>query len=220
MRLALIGVCSWLGVASAAPAAPLPAVTPQGHELDRILDGFDLDTLWQAGSRVNWATGVALGPSHRPGGTHCSAFAAAAAQRLGVYLLRPPAHSAVLLANAQYDWLGGDAGRAAGWREVDGALAAQEAANLGSLVVAVYRNHHNDHPGHIAIVRPAELDDTRVARVGPDVIQAGRNNYRRVALAQGFLWHPAAWRRHEVRFFSHPVEFAPAAAVPAGVDAR
>jgi hypothetical protein len=33
---------------------------------------------------------------------------------------------------------------------------AQTAANRGQLVVVAYRNHHDDKPGHIAIVRPSE----------------------------------------------------------------
>ena len=58
--------------------------------------------LWLAGERVNWESGAPVGAwrDDRPH-THCSAFVASAAKRLGIFVLRPPDHGAVLLANAQ-----------------------------------------------------------------------------------------------------------------------
>jgi len=44
-------------------------------------------------------------PSHH---THCSAFAAAVAMYLDIYLPRPPNHGQTLLANAQTQWLSGE----------------------------------------------------------------------------------------------------------------
>jgi hypothetical protein len=44
-------------------------------------------------------------PSHH---THCSAFAAAVAMYLDIYLLQPPNHGQTLLANAQTQWLSGE----------------------------------------------------------------------------------------------------------------
>jgi hypothetical protein len=200
----------WLllyALASAVCAAP--DVSPAGRVLEQALDRYDLDAHWQAGSRVDWASGVALGPSRHPGATHCSAFAAAVAQDFGVYLLHPPEHGVRLLANAQSDWLPTPAARAAGWHSVAGAASAQDAANRGWLVLAVYRNPRDDRPGHIAIVRPGRKDDAQLASEGPDVIQAGRENARRIALARGFAGHPAAWRRHEVAFYAHVLALAP-----------
>ena len=56
--------------------------------------------------------------------THCSAFAASEAEKLGIYLLHPPEHSATLLANAQQEWLFG-AGTNQGWFLVQSPLEAQ-----------------------------------------------------------------------------------------------
>ena len=98
-------------LAASAPASALASpccgpVTPSGARLVAFLDGTGVDRLWLAGDRVNWETGVSVGPwrDDRPH-THCSAFVASAAKRLGVYVLRPPDHGTVLLANAQMGWL-------------------------------------------------------------------------------------------------------------------
>ncbi len=192
-------------------AATLPVsakeVSPAGERLAQFYDGLHVETLWPAGVHVDWETGVPDGrPEHLPGRhTHCSAFVAAAAERLGVYILRPPEHGQVLLANAQYDWLGGQAGIAAGWVAIADAQEAQRSADKGWLVVASYRSHRPDTPGHIALVRPGRKPADMLAIEGPDVIQAGNINYTRASLALGFAGHPHAWGDHEVRFFAHDV---------------
>jgi hypothetical protein len=109
-----------------------------------------------------------------------------------------------LLANAQYDWLARD-GAARGWRPLRDAVEAQEQANRGDFVVATYRNHKDDKPGHIAIVRPAAKSSSAVRAEGPQITQAGGTNYRSTSLKQGFAGHPAAWERQEVRFYAHAV---------------
>src|SRR4051812_45803138 len=142
--------------------------TPEAQRLAATIDAMDVEKHWPAGLHVNWQTGV---PDGRPeSGTgkhsHCSAFVAAAAKGLGIYILRPPEHPQVLLANAQYDWLARD-GAARGWRPLRDAVEAQEQANRGDFVVATYRNHKDDKPGHIAIVRPAEKSSSAVRAAGP-----------------------------------------------------
>jgi len=131
-------------------------VAPAAQRVAAAIDSMDVEHHWPAGVHVDWQTGVPDGKRGTPGGkhTHCSAFVAAAAQRLGIYILRPPEHSQLLLANAQYDWLARE-GAGHGWQPLDGAADAQDRANLGYLVVAAYKNHHEDKPGHIAIVRPS-----------------------------------------------------------------
>jgi hypothetical protein len=77
---------------------------------------------------VNWETGepdrdgAYEGPNKH---THCSAFAAAAAKHMGVYLLRPPEHGQQLLANAQAGWLASGEAQSRGWEEISGAHHAQ-----------------------------------------------------------------------------------------------
>ena len=84
-------------------------------------------------------------------------------------------------------------------------FAAQEAANRGQLVVATYKNHHDDKPGHIAIVRPSDKSREAIRAEGPQVTQAGGTNYRSTSLRQGFAGHPAAWANSEVRYYAHAV---------------
>jgi hypothetical protein len=172
----------------------------------RTVDSLDVEHHWPAGIHVNWQTGDPDGrPENSPGKhTHCSAFVASAAKQLGIYILRPPEHAQVLLANAQYDWLASD-GAAQGWRELRGPVAAQEAANRGDFVVATYRNHRDNKPGHIAIVRPDEKSDSAIRVEGPQITQAGGTNYRSTTLKKGFAGHPAAWDKREVRYFVHSV---------------
>jgi len=107
MRLA--SVQYWLAalLVAAVGAVQAEPITPAGAQLASIIDALDVEHHWPVGKHVSWETGVPDGRPESAVGkhTHCSAFAAAAARRLGIYLLRPPEHPQLLLANAQYDWL-------------------------------------------------------------------------------------------------------------------
>jgi hypothetical protein len=193
--------------ALAGAARPAETITPQGQAVIKMLDAMGVESKWNAGERVYWETGLPTGvPETSPGKhTHCSAFVAAAAKTLGVYILRPPAHGQKLLANAQNEWLA-EQGAANGWVRLATADEAQAAANRGLLVVASYHNHHDDRPGHIAIVRPGNKTAEQIAAEGPDVIQAGSVNKTSISLRDGFAGHPAAWRDHEVAYYAHEVK--------------
>jgi hypothetical protein len=208
--LALIAACGEAGPKSAANAATDDAITPPtpaALQNFQTIDAMEVERHWAAGVHVDWETGIPDGRPGTPGRkhTHCSAFAASAAERLGVYILRPPEHSQALLANAQYDWLARE-GTSRGWMPLADAVDAQNRANLGDLVVAVYRNHHDDKPGHIAIVRPDDKTVADIERDGPQVTQAGSTNHRSITLRLGFAGHPLAWDGHEVRFYAHAVK--------------
>jgi hypothetical protein len=201
---------------AAAPASVQP-ISGAGEWLSRFLDRLDVEHHWLRGhDHVAWKTGLRLKEEHgrqltplAEDETHCSAFAAAVADGLGIYLLHPPEHSHVLLANAQYDWLASDAGREAGWRPVESPVDAQSLANEGQLVVAVYKNHVAIKPGHIAIVCPMVESVGEIRAKGPQITQAGFTNYRSADLMTGFDHHPGAWEPYGhggVRFYMHPVK--------------
>ena len=183
------------------------SITPAGERLSAMLDEMQVERLWIAHEHVNWETGVPdkgsdyVGPGNH---THCSAFAAAAAKRLGVYLLRPPDHGQVLLANAQADWLASDAGRQAGWRSVSRMREAQHRANEGQLVLAVYQNPDPHTPGHVAIVRPSLRSAEVLEADGPELIQAGQHNHNKINTRVAFENHPGAWP-DGIRFYWHPL---------------
>jgi hypothetical protein len=194
-------------VVFAGAARPADTVTPQAQAVSKVLDAMGVESKWIAGEHVYWETGLPTGvPETSPGKhTHCSAFVAAAAKNLGVYILRPPEHGQKLLANAQNEWLA-EEGAARGWVKLANAGEAQAAANRGLLVVASYHNHHDDRPGHIAIVRPGNKTTEQIAAEGPDVIQAGSVNKTSISIRDGFAGHPAAWRDHEIVYYAHEVK--------------
>jgi hypothetical protein len=198
------------GLAVLASAASLPAhaeplaVTAKGQWLARQLDGMGVENKWIAGAHIDWESGLPDGRPEMSSGrhTHCSAFVAATAQKLGIYILRPPQHGQVLLANAQNERLAED-GRGAGWRSVDGPLEAQKLANGGALVVASYHNHRDDKPGHIAIVRPSSEEAAQVMEEGPDVIQAATVNSASISVKAGFAGHVHAWADNAIDYYAH-----------------
>jgi len=204
---AAMAICVFVVLVVFAGAAQADTITPQAQAMMKVLDAMSVESKWIAGEHVYWDTGLPTGvPETSPGKhTHCSAFVAAAAKNLGVYILRPPEHGQKLLANAQNEWLA-EEGAARGWVKLADANQAQAAANRGQLVVASYHNHHDDRPGHIAIVRPGEKTAEQIAAEGPDVIQAGAVNKTSISLRDGFAGHPAAWRDHEIVYYAHDVK--------------
>lgn len=171
-------------------------ITPAGDRLAATLDGMNVESLWLAHEHVNWETGEPdrgandEGPGNH---THCSAFAAAAAKRLGVYLLRPPEHGQLLLANAQAEWLGSATAQKSGWQRVADMREAQRLANQGNLVLVLFQNPDKHVPGHIAIVRPSEKSLKALQGDGPQIIQAGNHNHASTIVRVGFVNHPGAW---------------------------
>src|SRR5688500_12571418 len=96
---------TWLFVAPVLWFATVPAaaegITPAGHRLNTFLDGLHVERFWKAGHAVDWRTGEPLSTAERGASTatHSSAFVAAAAERLGIYILRQPQHAEHQLAN-------------------------------------------------------------------------------------------------------------------------
>jgi hypothetical protein len=183
------------------------AVSGGGRRLTMTLDDLNVESLWLAHAHIDWETGKQdraedfHGPANH---THCSAFAAAAAKQMGVYLLRPPEHGQVLLANAQAEWLNSAEGRKAGWQSVDNMREAQRLANQGNLVLVVFANPDRHTPGHVAIVRPSEKSLHALEENGPQTIQAGNHNFNSTNVRMGFHNHEGAWP-DGVRYFVHPL---------------
>ena len=202
-RCILPWLCCWLLGGRTAWLRGSP-IAPAGQELTRILDSMHVERLWLAGAQVNWRTGLPNGKVYAvpKGHTHCSAFAAAAAEKLGVYLLRPPQHSATLLANAQQDWLRA-AGTNDGWYAVRSALEAQQLANAGELVLVTCKNPDPKLPGHVAIVRPSEKSDEKILAEGPQITQAGLHNFISISTKAGFKSHAGAFENHQLLYFAH-----------------
>lgn len=216
LLVVLVGLlpAAWPGPRASAQPCCGP-ITPEGMELAHLLDSSGVDHLWLAAQHIIWDTGEQ--DRARPGGTkhttHCSAYAAAMAQRAGIYLLHPPEHGQSLLANAQMTWLGGSEGTADGWRPVSTPIEAQAAANRGEFVVAVYQNPDPHRPGHIAVLRPSDKSQAALDTEGPQEAQAGERNWLTNSVAEGFLHHHGAWLpggAGTLRFFAHTVDWSKA----------
>lgn len=178
---------------------------PAGQKLQTFYLSMDVENNWIAGHHVNWETGQPDMPESVHGNkTHCSAFAAAVCKKAGVYLLRPPEHGQVLLANAQFDWLPTPAAQKAGWRKLEGSdryVQAQTLANSGKIVVAVCKNPDSKEPGHAALVMPKARSLKLLADEGPEVIMAGTHNHNYISLKNGFHSHIPDWPEQEIQFF-------------------
>jgi hypothetical protein len=197
-----------LTIAGLTTVARAQTITPQGQQLLKVIDGMDVDHLWIAKEYVRWKSGKPIDKpvdDEKPH-THCSAFAAAVADRLHIYLLHPPEHGASYLANAQCDWLPGP-GAAQGWQPVASPEEAQALANAGNLVVAVYKEDDPKRHGHAAVIRPTEKSRAQIEAEGPQIAQAGMENYSNAPLATGFRHHPGAWESRRVRFYTHAIDW-------------
>lgn len=84
-------------------------------------------------------------------------------------------------------------------------LEAQRLANDGKFVVASYHNHHDNKPGHIAIVRPSAKSLSDIEREGPQLIQAATINSTSISTKAGFAGHPSVWHDDEIDFYVHAV---------------
>jgi hypothetical protein len=182
-------------------------ITEPGRRLLSLLDGMNVESLWLAHQHINWETGEPdkADDYEGPGrSTHCSAFAAAVGKRLGIYMLRPPEHGQILLANAQAQWFRSPAGRQSGWQSARDAHEAQSLANRGNFVVVVFESVDPHRPGHIAIVRPAHRPARLLDENGPEITQAGQKNHTKTSTKVGFLAHPGAWPGG-VLYYAHPI---------------
>ena len=180
-------------------------ITPAGNRLAATLDSMNVESLWLANEHINWETGQPDRGSNYEGPgnhTHCSAFAAAAAKKMGIYLLRPPEHGQQLLSNAQAEWLPSPEGKKSGWRSIHDMHQAQHLANEGNLVLVIFENPDKHLPGHIAIVRPSEKSARTLEENGPETIQAGQHNHNKINVRIGFENHPGAWPSG-VRYYTH-----------------
>ncbi len=182
-------------------------INKAGEALRRLYLSMNVENLWIAGHHINWETGQPDQPGAVQGtATHCSAFVAAACKYAGIYILRPPEHKQILLANAQYTWLTAQTGSDHGWSPVTVTdhtyLEVQNLANTGNVVVAVYKNSNPHKPGHIALVMPATVTLQMLADQGPVVIMAGTHNHAYISLRKGFKSHITDWPSSDVQFFT------------------
>ena len=206
IRLLIIGLI----ITSTSYGQELLRIKSDGQRLKDFYVSMNVEQLWISGHHVNWETGEPDMPESKQGiKTHCSAFVAAACERLNIYILRPPQHGQVLLANAQADWLNSPLSKDAGWRQLSGDDSlyqkAQQLANAGKVVVAICKNPIRTKPGHVGLVMPSDRSEATLKEEGPCIIMSGTHNFNRVALVKAFKSHISSWPPHEIEFFVHDV---------------
>jgi hypothetical protein len=167
-----------------------------GMKLRQFYLNKNVENKWIAGQHINWETGEPDNPNATKGiKTHCSAFVASVCKQKNIYILRPPEHKTGLLANAQFDWLFSEEAYKIGWRQLIDSIyeKAQELANKGYIVAAVYKNANPKKPGHIALVMPTEKSIEDLYNEGPTLIQAGQINQNSIILKNAFKHHIKEW---------------------------
>ncbi|MDR3706276.1 MAG: hypothetical protein P4L28_10255 [Paludibacteraceae bacterium] len=160
-----------------------------GLKLQKLYLNMHIETGWLNGQHVDWRTGKQDDPNATTENTtHCSAFVAAACDRMGIYILRPPEHEQELLANAQYNWLLSAKGKVNGWRQLNKTdyKTAQQYANQGYMVVATYKNPNPQRAGHIVCVMPSEIEQDSLQQNGPFIIQSSRINNSNIKFRTAF----------------------------------
>ncbi|GEN76083.1 hypothetical protein [Chryseobacterium hagamense] len=171
-------------------------MTECGRQLKSFYLGMDILHKWQAGQHINWQTGEPDDPDAVSGiRTHCSAFVAAACERKGIYLLRPPEHKQELLANAQVRWLNSGRSKNSGWHALpeNTLYEAQRMADEGYLVIVCAQNTNPHKPGHIALVMPADLSLEQNRQYGPLLIQSSAKNRVDAWFRDAFRHYIADW---------------------------
>ena len=190
--------------AEVTPATNSANACAQAAMLSAFLDSLQVNNYWLEGASVNWLTGVAggSGPNMTIGtDSHCSAYAGAVTDLLGVYLLRQPYASDLNLANNQANWL---ATNTAGWFPISTMTVAQHLVNTGELVVASYQASSGS--GHIAVLRPSNRTDASVNAFGPEECQSGDNNFLSTNIVTGFNQHPGAFPSN-ILYYGHALNY-------------
>jgi hypothetical protein len=183
-------------------------VNPKALTNEAIFDTMNVEQKWQNGVHINWETGETDRPPDYQGPdkkSHCSAFAAALAKKFSIYLLHPPEHPQQLLATAQAHWLLDKKSADFGWKRLKDMKEAQTMANQGAFVIAVYPSPHKKKAGHIAVLRSSKKSTEDLLKEGPQIIQAGTNNYQSTDLKNGFRFHKDAFPSN-ILFFIHDVQ--------------
>lgn len=134
----------------------------------------------------------------QPGTTWCNLFASRVMANLGVLLPFEIKPSVFLRVNEQAKWLRSLAtneGRSHGWRTCLDAPEAYDRANRGLPVVAIWEGPDDSH-GHIVVLLPSfVLGAGKEGQIA--CAQAGRTNFPRGRLAQGFDSLPVRFYTNE-----------------------
>lgn len=172
-----VGYGSWPG----APIVPVfvgDLKKPSAAQYDKVIDQF------KVGTNPRYTARDVLQPDGtKKHQTYCNVFVTDVCLAMGAPTPTPPYS---LSANQYCDWLADPKqGGAKGWKAVS-AADAQKMANGGKPVIAAWKNPKAGASGHVAMVRPGDVDPAK----GPTIAQAGEHCYDKVHVADGFKSGP------------------------------
>jgi len=184
-----------------------------------IINSLNVEKKWQKGNVINCMTGETFleetekyDPPKLKRLTYCSCFAYATSKALGLpnkALLPHPENNKEFvptLSNKQIEWLETE-GIKNGWNYIktenrdENFTQAQKFANQGYFVLATYKNANPKRVGHIAVVIPSNKNIEKIKLEGPDIAQAGTNNFSSGSLKKGFKGKKNAFKDNEIKFY-------------------
>ena len=146
-------------------------VTPKATANNATIDSLDVANNWLYST---------------DGKPHCNEFANRATRALGAsnaFPLRWDYTGSWINVNRAADWMV-ERGPAYGWYSSANGKEAQDLANAGLTVVAVWKNPNASEHGHVAVLRGSA--NAYDASKGPQIAQAGRVNYNSTTVSIGF----------------------------------
>jgi hypothetical protein len=167
----------------------LLVLSDDGHKLANILNSLDVENFWLQNRFIDWYSGkeinseekkICKNNNYNSYYTHCSSFVKSVCFRNNIEMYGPPDIETEGLANKQYDWLELH-GKKYGWIKInnikniqyDCEIQAQKKANLGYLVLMLFKNKNDQNKGHIAVVKPENITESNVKINGCKICNVG-----------------------------------------------
>lgn len=184
----------------------------------QTFNSLKVEEKWQKGEIINCKTSEIIEEytgEHKKTGrrvNHDGCFVYAALSSLNIPKDSLPPHPEFdtgfipLLTNKQADWYETE-GNKHGWNYIknkdreDNFTQAQKLANQGYLVIAIYKNINPKRVGHTAIVIPSDKDIEKIKKDGPEIAQAGTNNFSSCSLKKGFRNKKDAFKNNEIKVY-------------------
>ena len=166
-----------------------------GHQLANFINSLDVENKWKKRQYIDWYTGEPINIINKLNSfnSHCSSYVASICKRLNIIMYGPEFNIPTEgLANKQYQWLF-EYCETYGWininknnNQIENELFAQFMANNGYLVIVCH--YHLNHPnkGHIAIIKPFEINTNDIIKYGCIIAQSGKRNSSNMYLIEGF----------------------------------
>ena len=183
-------------------------INKNGLKLANFINSLDVENKWKKNQYIDWYSGETINTINKLNSyySHCSSYVASICKRLNIPIHGPEFNIPTEgLANKQYLWLL-ENGESYGWykinknNQIENEINAQLMANNGYLVIVCHYHLINKNKGHIAIVKPSEIDTHDIIKYGCMIAQSGKINSSNMYLINGFRN-----KRNECKYFYHKI---------------